>query len=80
MLLEQYIEFELRGPGPCGRPCTFTTDYFHDKTKFYKENLQVDYCLLLKYCKRQCTLVSSTWANSFINLPPKCKILNVFWA
>ena len=33
MLIEQIIEFELRGPGPCSLPCTLTTGYFHDKTK-----------------------------------------------
>ena len=30
MLIEQIIEFELRGPGPPGRTCTPTTDYFHE--------------------------------------------------
>ena len=28
MLIEQIIEFELRGPGPPGRTCTPTTGYF----------------------------------------------------
>ena len=31
---------------------------FYDKTKISKENLRVDYYLLLKCCKRQCTLLS----------------------
>ena len=39
MLIEQVIEFELRGPGPPGRSCTPKTAYFHDKTKTFKENL-----------------------------------------
>ena len=39
MLIEQIIEFELKGPGPHGRTCTPTTGYFHDKTKTSKENL-----------------------------------------
>ena len=43
MLIEQIIEFELRGPGPTGRTCTPTTGYFHDKPKISQENLQVDY-------------------------------------
>ena len=39
MLIEQILEFELRGPGPPGRSCTLTTAYFHDKTKISKEKL-----------------------------------------
>ena len=48
MLIEQIIEFELSGPGPPRRTCTNTTGYFHDKTKIFKKNFQVDYYLLLK--------------------------------
>ena len=36
MLIEQIIDFELRGPGPLGRTCTPKTGYFHDKTKISK--------------------------------------------
>ena len=36
MLIEQIIEFELRGPGHPDRTCTSTTGYFHDKTKISK--------------------------------------------
>ena len=39
MLIEQIIEFQLRGPWPT---CTFITGYLHDKTKFFKENLLVN--------------------------------------
>ena len=39
MLIEQIIEFELRGPGPPGRTCTPTTGYFYDKTKISAKNL-----------------------------------------
>ena len=60
MLIEQIIEFELKEPGPLGRACTPTTSYFHDKTKLSKANLRVDYYLLLKYCRRQCTLLPSS--------------------
>ena len=49
MLIEQTIELQLRGPGPPGRINTPTTGYFHDKTKISKENLRVDYYLVLKY-------------------------------
>ena len=64
MLLEQLVEFELRVPGLFDRTCTPTTGYFYVKTKISKENLRVDYYLLLKYLQ---------------NLTPKCKIINVFW-
>ena len=61
MLIKQTIELQLRGPGPLGRTYTPITGYFHDKTKISKENLRVDYYLLLKCSKKQCTL-----------LPPIC--------
>ena len=48
MLIEQIIEFKLRGLGPLNRTCTPTTGYFHVKTKISNENLRVDYYLLLK--------------------------------
>ena len=62
MLIEQIIEFKLRGLGPLDRTCTPTTAYFHVKTKIFKENLRVNY-LLLKYLKK---------------FNPNCKITNVF--
>ena len=58
MLIEQITEFELKGSGPPGRTCSAITGYFHDKTKISKENLQMDYYLLLNYCKRQRTFTS----------------------
>ena len=57
MLIEQTIELQLRGPGPPGRTATSITGYFHDKTKISKENLRVDYYLLLKWSKKQCALL-----------------------
>ena len=48
MLIEQIIEFKLRGLGPLNSTCTPTIDYFYVKRKIFKENLRVDY-LLLKY-------------------------------
>ena len=56
--MEKNFEFDLRGPGRPGRTCTPTTGYFYDKTKLFKENLRVDYYLLLKCCTSQCTLLS----------------------
>ena len=40
MLIEQIIEFELRGPVPPGRTYTPIIDYFH-KTKIAKDSLSV---------------------------------------
>ena len=78
MVIEQNIEFKLRGSGPPGRTCVPITGYFHEKRKIFLVNLQVNYYLLLKYCTRQRTLLSPTWTKSQ-NLIPKCKILNMFW-
>ena len=64
MFIEQTIRFELRGLVPHGRICTSATGYIYDKTKISKENLQMDYYLLLKYRSRQCTLLSPTRAKS----------------
>ena len=67
MLIEQIIEFELRGPGPPGRIRTPITDLLHDKTKILKENLRADYYeyLQLKYCRRQCALLPPTRTKAF---------------
>ena len=72
MLIEQI--FELRVPGPPGRTCTPIDGYFHDKTIISEEYVSVEYYLLLKYCRRQCTLLSPIWANHLQNLKPNCKI------
>ena len=64
MLIERIIELQLRGtlsPDQTGTPIT---GYFHDKTKVSKENLRVDYYLLLKGSQRQCTLLPPTWTKS----------------
>ena len=71
MLSEQI--FELRGPGPPGHICTPITGCFYDKTITSKENLRVDCYLLLKYCRRQRTLLPPTWAKSFKKFDPKTK-------
>ena len=64
MLIEQHIEFKLRGPGPHGRACAPITGYFYEKTKIFQVNFRVDYHLLLKYCTRQRTLLPLTWTKS----------------
>ena len=52
MLIEKIIELQLRGPGLPDQTCTPITGYFHDRTKTSKENLRVDYYLLLKCSTR----------------------------
>ena len=54
MLFKQIIEFEFGGPVPPYRTCAVTpkTEYFHDKTKISKANLQVNY--YLQYAKKYC--------------------------
>ena len=64
MLIERNIELQLRGPGPPGQTNTPITGYFYDKTKISKENLRVNYYLLLKRNKKQCALLSPTWTKS----------------
>ena len=77
MLIEQITE--LRGSGPPGRICTAITRCFHEKTIISKENIRLDYFLLLKYCRRLCTLLPLPGPNHLQHLTPKCKIFNVFW-
>ena len=38
MLIEQIIEFELRGLGPVVEHVTPKPGYFHDETKIFKAN------------------------------------------
>ena len=64
MLIEQTIELQLRGPGPPGQTNILISGHFHDKTKISKENLRVDYYLLLKCSKKQCALHPPTWTKS----------------
>ena len=45
-MIEQIVELQLRGPGPPNQTCTPITGNFHDKTKFSKENLWMDYYLI----------------------------------
>ena len=69
MLIEQI--FELRGPGPPGRIGTPITGCFLGKAITSKENIRLHCYLLLKYCRRQCTLLSPTWAKSLTKFNPK---------
>ena len=69
MLIEQI--FELRGPGLPGRICTPVTGCFHDKTIISKEDFRLNCYLLLKYCRRQCTLLPPVWAKSLTKFYPQ---------
>ena len=81
MLIEQLIEFKLRGLGPPDHKCSYTTAYFHDKRKIFQKNLRLDHYLLIKYYRRQCILLSRTGAKSLTKFNPKmqhCKrVLNL---
>ena len=61
MLIEQ--NFGLRGPGPLGRTCTSISGSFRDKTMISKKIIRLDCYLLLKYCRRECTLLSLLGTN-----------------
>ena len=73
MLIEQI--FELRGPGPPGRICAPITGCFYHKTIICKENFRVDCYSLLKYWRRQCTLLPRTWTKSLTKFNPKMQDL-----
>ena len=80
MLIEEIIELQLRGLGPPNQTCTPITAYFYDKTKTRRENLRVDYYLLLKCSTRQSALLPLPRLNHLqLNLSPRCQMLNVFW-
>ena len=79
MFIEQTIIFEFRGLVLFGRINTPATGYFYDKTKIYNANLRVEYYLLLKYCNRQCTLLSPTWAKSLTKFNTKMQDFKMFW-
>ena len=76
MFIKQIIEFLLTRPGPYGRTCSPIAGYFHDETKIVKDNLRVDYYLLLKYCRMQCTLLLSTWAEPLTKFNTKMQNFN----
>ena len=71
MLIEQIIVLELREPGPPGRTCARITGYFRGKTKIFKATLWVDYYVLLKYCAKQCTLITSPYMDQITKFNSK---------
>ena len=78
MLIEQIIEFKLKGAGAPGHTCTPTTGNFYEKTKVSTENFRVEYHLQLKYSRRHCILLPSIYLGqiTYNILLQKCKILN----
>ena len=62
MLIEQIIEFELKRLGTLVVLVLLQLVSFMKKIS--KENLRVEYYLLLKYCTRQCALIFPTRAQS----------------
>ena len=81
MLIEQIIEFELRGPGRPGRICTSTTGYFHDWTKQKSLRNIVEWIILLFAAKilQETMYLTSPYLGQipFKIFTRKCKILNV---
>ena len=64
------ISFCIERTWPPGLICTPITGCFHDKTIISKANLRLDCYLLLKYCRRQCTLLPPTRAKSLTKVNP----------
>ena len=76
MLIEQI--FELGRPRPHGRICTPITGCFHYKTIIFKGNIRLDCYLQLKYCRRQCTLLTPSWTKSLTKFTPNARFLTWF--
>ena len=79
MFIKQTIKFEFRGLVPLGRLCIPATGYYYDKKKISKKNLRADYYLPLKYCSRQCTLLSLTRAKLLTKFNTKMQDVKMFW-
>ena len=77
MLIEQIIEFDLRGPEPLCRTCTPKPGYFHDKTKISQANTWVIiYCQIIVGGNVPCFFHLGQLSHSQ-NLTPKFKILSM---
>ena len=85
MLIEQFIEFGLRRPGPpkfsntFTRTCTPTTGYFYETTKIYEKNLVWIIIYSWNIARGNAPYFPVPGPCHLQNLTPKCKILNVFW-
>ena len=70
MLIEQIIEFKLRGPGPPGWTCTPKPQLFSWQNKNLQSKYASDY-LRLKILQEAKYLASSTWAKSLAKFNPQ---------
>ena len=61
--LNESLNFNWGGVGPLANMYSYHW-LFSWQNKISKENLRVDYYLLLKCCQRQCTLLPPTWTKS----------------
>ena len=71
MLFEQVIEFDVRKPAPPAVLVLLLQIIFVPKTKISKENLRVDYYLMLKYYSGQCTLLPPCLGQITYKFNPK---------
>ena len=71
MLIEQIIEFELRGPGPFGRACALLLVFFSLQNKNLKRKSSSGLLFSAKTLQEAMYLISSTWAKSLTKLNPK---------
>ena len=79
MLIEEIIEFELRGPGPPGRKCTPITGDFYDK-KIYYGKISSGLLFTAKIMQEAMYLSSPTLAKSLTKFNHKLQnFIYVFW-
>ena len=64
MRIEQI--FELRGSELSGHIYTSITGCFHEKTIISRKNFPVNCYLLLKYCRKQCTLITYRYQSNHL--------------
>ena len=76
MLIEQIIEFELRGGG---LPEPTYSYNWQNKNLFGISSSGLFYYLLVKYWGGNVPYFHQLRSNYVQNLTPKCEILNVFW-
>ena len=78
MLIEQTIKFEYKSLGLLGRTYAPKLVIFMTKQNSLKEDLRVDYYLLLKYGRRLCILLPPTCAKSLTKFNAKMQDFKVF--
>ena len=69
MLVEQIIEFELRGPRLHGRTCNPKTGYYCDKIKIAKANFRVNFTV--KNIPKAMYLISPNLGQATYQIEPK---------